>query len=121
MKNHEEICEVEPTLSREYIFEKYKTLHQRTSSIYHVVIQGGNENFYDKYGPKTLKQIVDSLRTILTNLKDELKIHNVGITSRFGDVYVISEETPDIKPLKVLTEEGKTLEVMLDVILEKVE
>ncbi len=73
------------------------------------------------FGPKTLKQIVDSIRATLTSLREELRIHNADVTNRFGDMYIISERAPDIKPLKVLTEEGKSLDVMFDVVLEKVE
>ncbi len=117
----DEICEVEPTSSKDHIFERYRALHPKTSSVYHVKIKDGNENFYDKYGPKTLKQIIGSIEFTLDMLKNQLGIFTIGVTSRFGDIYIISEKTPDIKPLKVLTEEGKTLEVMLDIVLEKVE
>ncbi len=111
MTDREGIYDLEPTASIEEVVEKYRDIC--VGSIRHIQIKGGNKQFYDEQGPRVIRDVFNLEMAYLNSNKSELGLHCAELTSKYGDLHIISEEKPVLDSLLVKDKDGKNLEVRL--------
>lgn len=111
-KNHI-IYDIEPTSTVEGVLKKH--LKNPNCLLYHIQIEGGCKEFYDRYGPKALRDAINTLRLNLFSKRDEFKMHANEITSIYGDMYAISENPIDLNATTIMVgDEPLELRISID-------
>lgn len=105
MDNPRKIYDIEPDGYLDAIMVRFRDMVSSGFNLYHIEVEGGNEDFYDRKGSKPLKGVVSFLRS-----KDFELMH---VVNRFGDVYVITKQKPEVGNLQIVCEDGESLEVKL--------
>jgi hypothetical protein len=113
MTHTREIYDIEPDGDLNIIKARMKVMDSEFF-LYHIGVEGGNEEFYDKQGSRPLKDVVNFL-------KGDLGFSLMHVVNRFGDVYVVTKEKPEVEKVQTVMEDGGNLEVKLVISEVKVE
>jgi len=110
----EEIYRIEPTADLDRIKERCKDLEHLGGTVKYLQIKGGNEEFYDKYGPKILKRVIDQvLKLLALDISSQILFYD--ITGKYGDIYTVSKKGIGLEKVMVLDKADSPLEVELEI------
>jgi len=112
--DREEIYGIEFTSDLEKIKAKYKDLEHLGGTVKYLQIKGGNEEFYDKYGPKILKRVIESiLKSLISDTDSQLFFYDV--INRQGEIYALSRNKIELDKVFVYDINESPLEVELEI------
>jgi len=117
MTDREKIFDIEPTSTVDEVMEEHRKSPK--FDLYHIGVKGGCEAFYDNQGPRVIRDVFNLEMVYINSNKSELGIHCAELTSKHGDLHIISEKKPVLDSLAVKDKDGKDLEVIL--VVDKVE
>ena len=113
MTDREKIFDIEPTSTVDEVMEEHRKSPK--FDLYHIGVKGGCEAFYDNQGPRVIRDIFKLEMDYIDSNKSELGIHCAELTSKHGDLHIISEKKPVLDSLVVKGKDGEDLEVRLTV------